>query len=65
MWLLPDYPDSAPLCYVIPGRQMELAVSPYLDHAGLVELPCLQEWDHSSTDLRHNTHYTYLPCTFQ
>lgn len=51
VWLLPDYPDSAPLCYVIPGRQMELAVSPYLDHAGLVELPCLQEWDHSSTDL--------------
>merc|ERR1719427_1410317 len=30
---------------------MELAVAPYLDHAGLVELPCLQEWDHSSTDL--------------
>jgi len=51
VWLPLDYPEAAPLCYVVPTTDMELAVSPYLDHSGLVELPCLQEWNHDTTDL--------------
>ena len=31
--------------------EMELSVSPYVDHSGLVELPCLTDWAHEVTDL--------------
>ena len=51
MWLTQDYPEAPPFCYVIPTKDMELSVSPYVDHSGLLDLPCLTEWNHSVTDL--------------
>jgi ESCRT-I complex subunit TSG101 len=62
IWVLRDYPDTPPFCYVIPTKDMELSVSPYLDHSGLVELPCLTEWNHSATDL--NTFLQIARITF-
>ena len=44
IWLPCSYPEEPPFCYVIPTREMELSVSPYVDHSGLVELACLSEW---------------------
>ena len=51
IWLPCSYPEEPPFCYVIPTREMELSVSPYVDHSGLVELACLSEWNHNVTDL--------------
>ena len=51
IWLPCSYPEEPPFCYVIPTREMELSVSPYVDHSGLVELACLSEWNHAITDL--------------
>ena len=34
IWVLRDYPETPPFCYVIPTKDMELSVSPYLDHSG-------------------------------
>jgi len=62
IWVLRDYPETPPFCYVIPTKDMELSVSPYLDHSGLVELPCLTEWNHKTTDL--NTFLQIARITF-
>lgn len=62
IWVLKDYPETPPFCYVIPTKDMELSVSPYLDHSGLVELPCLTEWNHKATDL--NTFLQIARITF-
>jgi ESCRT-I complex subunit TSG101 len=51
IWLTQDYPEAPPFFYVIPTKDMELSVSPYVDHSGLVELPCLAEWNPGVTDL--------------
>ena len=51
IWLPCGYPEEPPFCYVIPTKEMELSVSPFVDHAGLVELACLAEWNHNVTDL--------------
>ena len=51
IWLPCSYPEEPPFCYVLPTREMELSVSPYVDHSGLVELACLSEWNHAITDL--------------
>ena len=34
VWLLRDYPATPPYCYILPTKDMELSVSPYLDHSG-------------------------------
>ena len=34
VWLLKDYPATPPYCYILPTKDMELSVSPYLDHSG-------------------------------
>jgi len=51
IWLTQGYPEVAPFCYIIPTKDMELSVSPFVDHSGLVDLPCLTEWNHGVTDL--------------
>jgi hypothetical protein len=34
VWLVHDYPKHPPLCYVAPTRDMEISVSPFVDHSG-------------------------------
>ncbi|XP_023321816.1 tumor susceptibility gene 101 protein [Eurytemora carolleeae] len=51
IWILREYPNLPPLCYVAPTKDMEISVSPFVDHSGLVELPCISEWDETSTDI--------------
>jgi len=51
IWIPKTYPESAPICYVSPTQEMEINVSPYVAHSGLVELPCLTDWQHPSTDI--------------
>ena len=35
VWLRKDFPDSPPFCHVLPTKDMELAVSPFVSHSGL------------------------------
>jgi len=51
IWIPKTYPEEAPICYVSPTQEMEINVSPYVTHSGLVELPCLTDWQHPQTDI--------------
>ena len=34
IWFLKEYPKLPPLCYVAPTKDMEISVSPFVDHSG-------------------------------
>lgn len=44
VWLEENYPQSAPICYVTPTREMLLLRGNYISMDSLVTIPYLDEW---------------------
>ncbi|KAJ8249190.1 hypothetical protein GJAV_G00232130 [Gymnothorax javanicus] len=51
LWLLDCYPQSPPICYVKPTKEMMVVTGRYTDPNGQLSLPYLQEWSYPQTDL--------------
>ncbi|KAH9415070.1 hypothetical protein DERP_013540 [Dermatophagoides pteronyssinus] len=51
IWVLEDHPDSAPICWVNPTKDMTIKVSEHVDQDGRVYLPYLSNWDRNASDL--------------
>ncbi|XP_061677894.1 tumor susceptibility gene 101 protein isoform X2 [Syngnathoides biaculeatus] len=51
VWLEESYPQSAPICYVRPSRDMMILRGNYVSSNGDVLLPYLQEWEQGKCDL--------------
>ncbi|XP_061533276.1 tumor susceptibility gene 101 protein [Phycodurus eques] len=51
VWLEESYPQSAPICYVRPMRDMMILRGNYVSGNGDVLLPYLQEWKQGKCDL--------------
>nr|XP_057932172.1 tumor susceptibility gene 101 protein [Doryrhamphus excisus] len=51
VWLEESYPQSAPICYVRPRRDMMILQGNYVSTNGEVLLPFLQEWKQGECDL--------------
>lgn len=45
VWIEETYPQTAPICYVRPTRDMMLVTGKYISSNTEVVLPYLQEWD--------------------
>lgn len=44
LWIEPNYPQSVPLCYVKPTREMMVVKGKYVTSNGEIYLPYLKEW---------------------
>ncbi|XP_077591988.1 tumor susceptibility gene 101 protein [Stigmatopora nigra] len=51
VWLEESYPQSAPICYVRPTREMVILQGNYISCNGDVLLPYLKEWKQGNCDL--------------
>ncbi|XP_044213081.1 tumor susceptibility gene 101 protein [Thunnus albacares] len=51
LWVEDNYPQTAPICYVKPTRDMMILRGKYISSDGEVLLPYLQEWKHGECDL--------------
>ncbi|XP_057693504.1 tumor susceptibility gene 101 protein [Corythoichthys intestinalis] len=51
LWLEESYPQSAPICYVRPMREMMILRGNYVSGNGDVMLPYLHEWKQGKCDL--------------
>ncbi|XP_077372114.1 tumor susceptibility gene 101 protein [Festucalex cinctus] len=51
VWLEESYPQSAPICYVKPTREMMILQGNYVSSNGDIRLPYLQEWKQGECDL--------------
>ncbi|XP_029009610.1 tumor susceptibility gene 101 protein [Betta splendens] len=45
VWVEDSYPQTAPICYVTPTREMMLVPGKYVSSSGEVVLPYLEEWN--------------------
>src|SRR5699024_1920659 len=45
LWILHDHPDSAPICWVTPTKNMTIKVSKHVDESGRIFLPYLSDWN--------------------
>lgn len=51
IWVLNNYPYSAPLCWVNPTKDMTIKVSQHVNREGRVFLPYLSDWNAEESDL--------------
>lgn len=51
LWLEESYPQSAPICYVKPTREMKVLRGQFMSTDGEVMLPYLNEWKNGECDL--------------
>ncbi|XP_078000102.1 uncharacterized protein LOC144452815 [Glandiceps talaboti] len=51
VWILKDYPQRAPVCFLRPTRGMAIKACSYVDPSGKIQLQYLQNWKHPNTDL--------------
>ncbi|XP_075993603.1 tumor susceptibility gene 101 protein [Genypterus blacodes] len=51
LWLEESYPQTAPICYVRPTRDMMVVRGKHVTYNGEVLLPYVQEWKHGECDL--------------
>lgn len=51
IWILNNYPYSAPICWVNPTKNMVIKVSQVVDNSGRVYLPYLANWSSETSDL--------------
>ncbi|XP_016888823.1 tumor susceptibility gene 101 protein isoform X1 [Cynoglossus semilaevis] len=50
-WIEESYPQTAPICYVRPTREMLIVKGKYVSSNGEVELPYLEEWNKRKCNL--------------
>uniref|UniRef100_A0A8P4K2D0 Zgc:123278 n=1 Tax=Dicentrarchus labrax TaxID=13489 RepID=A0A8P4K2D0_DICLA len=51
LWIEESYPQTAPICYVRPTREMMVLKGKYISSNGEVLLPYLEEWKNGECDL--------------
>ncbi|XP_019957760.2 tumor susceptibility gene 101 protein [Paralichthys olivaceus] len=51
LWIEESYPQTAPICYIRPTREMMILKGNYTSSNGEVELPYLEEWKSGECDL--------------
>ncbi|XP_034541267.1 tumor susceptibility gene 101 protein [Notolabrus celidotus] len=51
LWLEESYPQTAPMCYVNPTREMKVLKGKFMSSNGEVMLPYLNEWKNGQCDL--------------
>lgn len=51
LWILHNHPESAPICWVNPTKDMTIKVSQHVNDAGRIFLPYLADWTSGSSDL--------------
>ncbi|XP_035520925.1 tumor susceptibility gene 101 protein [Morone saxatilis] len=51
LWIEESYPQTAPICYVRPTREMVVIKGKYISNNGEVLLPYLEEWKNGECDL--------------
>ena len=51
IWVLDNYPYSAPICWVNPTKDMTIKTSQHVDQHGRIYLPYLSNWDSVNSDL--------------
>lgn len=44
LWIEESYPQTAPICYVRPTREMMILRGEYISSNGEIQLPYLEEW---------------------
>ncbi|BFZ25038.1 hypothetical protein BsWGS_28077 [Bradybaena similaris] len=51
VWVLDTHPYNPPMVFVKPTNTMQIKPGRYVDANGKVDMPCLREWRHPSSDL--------------
>ncbi len=51
IWLLAEYPYTAPMGFVVPTKDMQLKVSHYVDHTGKIFMAYLSSWSYPDSTL--------------
>ncbi|MEQ2262622.1 hypothetical protein XENORESO_017528, partial [Xenotaenia resolanae] len=51
VWIEPNYPNAAPMCYVRPTREMMIVRGKYISNDGEVKMPYLNDWKKDKCDL--------------
>lgn len=51
LWFLHEYPNTAPMGFVVPTKDMQLKVSNYVDHTGKMILTYLNTWHYPESNL--------------
>ncbi|XP_018519866.1 tumor susceptibility gene 101 protein [Lates calcarifer] len=51
LWIEESYPQTAPICYVRPTREMMILRGEYISSNGEIQLPYLEEWKNGECDL--------------
>ncbi|XP_032441041.1 tumor susceptibility gene 101 protein [Xiphophorus hellerii] len=51
VWIEPNYPNSPPMCYVKPTREMIIVKGKYISSDGEVTIPYLKDWKKGKCDL--------------
>jgi len=49
LWLLTEFPHTAPMGFVVPTKDMQLKVSHYVDHTGKIYMTYLTSWNYPAT----------------
>lgn len=49
LWILNNHPESAPICWVNPTKDMTIKVSRHVDETGRIFLPYLSDWSSASS----------------
>lgn len=51
LWLLTEFPETAPMGFVVPTKDMQLKVSHYVDHTGKIYMTYLTSWSYPTSNL--------------
>ncbi|KAK5618967.1 hypothetical protein CRENBAI_006047 [Crenichthys baileyi] len=51
VWIEPNYPNAAPMCYVSPTREMMIVRGKHISNDGEVKMPYLNDWKKGECDL--------------
>ena len=51
VWLKLDHPNSCPMAFVTPTKDMQIKVSHHVDQTGRIYLPYLEEWRYPDSSL--------------
>jgi len=51
IWLLTEFPQTAPMAFVVPTKEMQLKVSHHVDHTGKIFMTYITSWSYSESNL--------------
>jgi len=51
IWLLSEFPQTAPMSFVVPTKDMQLKVSHHVDHTGKIFMTYLTSWSYPESNL--------------